>query len=64
MLLEHGVALRTVVVGDQHSDLLEAHPGGLAAQDDGNAYEVVVAIQPTVGSVPLGLQQTDALPVA
>ena len=63
VLLQHGMAFGSVVVVDQHGDLVEAHAGGLAAEDHRDAYEIVVAVEPTVGAVALGLQQSHALPV-
>ncbi len=64
VLLQHFVAFGSVIVGEQNRDLVQAHAGGLAAEDHGNAYEVVVVVQPTIGAVALWLEQSDALPVA
>ena len=64
VLLEHCVTLASEVVRHQHGDLLETHAGSLAPQDDRDAYEVVIVVQPTIGAVALRLEQPDGLPVA
>ncbi len=64
MLLQHRVPLRPVIVAHQHGDLVETHAGGLAAEDHRDAYEVVIAIEPSIRAVALWLEQSDSLPMA
>lgn len=62
VLLEHLMPPRTPVV-EQHRDLLERHPGGFAALDDGDAHDLVLAVAPPPRTVPRRPEQTDGLPV-
>ncbi|MDR7087321.1 hypothetical protein J2X11_002160 [Aeromicrobium panaciterrae] len=64
MLLKYGMPLRPVVVRDQHSDLLEAHTGSFAPQNDRNAYEVVVAVEASVRTVTFRFEKPNGLPMA
>ena len=61
--LEHLVPVRGATV-EEDADLLERHPGRLAADDDRDPHHVVLGRTPPPGAVPRRLQQPDRLPVA
>ncbi len=63
MLLEHGVTPGTVVIIEQHHDLIQTHTGSLAAQDHRDPHHVVIAVEATIRAIASGMQEADILPV-
>lgn len=62
MLLQHLVPPGAAVV-EQHPDLFERHPRGLAALDHGDAHDLVFAVAPAPRGVSRRPEQTHRFPV-